>query len=500
MPTHSRHSMVRFVLALLVAASGCLVLVRAQEPAWTPAYPLKLSSQRALAIAKAAEDRLPYVPGEVLVKFRRGTSVAGQQRALQAVRSQPAAGDLRWIGDVALWRDAREPNAAILAAQLAGQAEVEYAEPNRLHRIHTVPNDPGYARAQWNLDVIDMPRAWDINPGAKSDLIVAVVDTGTTTVTGSFVFPSWDGAQVRNLLVPFAMSPDLAASRLVKPYDAVFWDGPVLDMTGHGTHVASTIGEDTGNGLGQAGIAYNARIMPVKACLGFWEVQFILSANGFRGLVPLDAGGCPDDAIVESVRYAADNGAKVINLSLGGTETTASLTNAIKYAVGKGAVVTISAGNAFEDGNPAQFPAADARLIDGAIAVGAVGSTLDRSFYSSTGPYVEVAAPGGDSRVGGADGMIWQVSIASVDFDPATTLSPRFDRYYEVAQQGTSMAAPHVAGLAALLVSQGVTKPAAVEALIKKTSRDLGPTGRDDQYGFGLIQPRRALFGFGVAR
>jgi hypothetical protein len=94
--------------------------------------------------------------------------------------------------------------------------------------------------------------------------------------------------------------------------------------------------------------------------------------------------------------------------------------------------------------------------------------------------------------------MIWQATIAVSDSDPTTILFPRFDRYAKTPFEGTPMAAPHVAGTAALIISQGVTNPAAVEALIKATARDLGASGRDNEYGYGLIQPRIALRGVGV--
>src|SRR5262249_37862008 len=143
--------------------------------------------------------------------------------------------------------------------------------------------------------------------------------------------------------------------------------------------------------------------------------------------------------------------------------------------------------------------------LDGVMAVGAVGRSLNRSFYSSTGPHMEISAPGGDDRDGGAAGMIWQTTIFHADSDPESVILPRFDRFAESAYEGTSMATPHVAGVAALVISQGVTRPAAVESLLRKTARPLGTPdpatpGRNEEYGFGLIQPRAALLGFGLAR
>ena len=499
-------------LAAATAAAGAFLLfaasapsISAQAESWTPPHRMLLTPERALAMITASDRHLDYVPGEVLVRFRPGVGVAGQQRALAALRSRPSPGDLRWIGETALVTDPVERDATILAAQLNAQPEVAEAEPNYLYRISSTPNDPGFAERQWNLAALDMTRAWDINPGANDTITVAVVDTGTTTVSRSYSFLTWNGRTTQTVAVPFGMNPDFAAARLVTPRDFVFWEGPVLDMHGHGTHVASTIGEDTNNSLAEAGIAYRVKLMPLKACVGFWEVQFVMTATGYRGFVPTDSGGCGTSEIVSAIRYAADNGAKVINLSLGGPEPSATLRDALTYAVGKGAFIAIAMGNGYEDGNATEYPAAYAADIDGAMSVGAVGRSLKRAYYSSTGPHIEIVAPGGDDRDGGSNGMIWQATIFRPDSTPLTVLAPRFDRYAESAYEGTSMASPHVAGIAALIMSQGVTSPAVVEALIKKTALPLGAPnaatpGRNQEYGYGLVQPRAALRGFGLAK
>jgi len=488
-------------LALMTAARP----LHAQSDEWSAPHRMLLTPQRALAAVLAVDRGLDYVPGEVLVTFRAGVGTAGQQRALSALRSRPSASDLRWVGDVAIVTDRTELDARILAAQLSSQPEIASAEPNALYRTSAAPNDPGYAERQWNMTALDMPRAWDINPGANDSIIAAVLDTGITSVARSYTFQTWNGRATQNVVVPFTMNPDIKTARIVSPRDLVFWDGPVLDMQGHGTHVASTIGEEANNALAEAGIAYRVKLMPVKVCFGFWEVQFVMSASGYRGFVPTAVGGCPASEIADGIRYAADNGAKVINLSLGGSEPSSIVRDAMSYAVGKGAFVAIAMGNEFEDGNPVEYPAAYAADLDGVMSVGAVGRSLERSFYSSTGPHIEIAAPGGDDRDGGAAGMIWQSTIFHADSDPASVILPRFDRYAESAYEGTSMAAPHVAGVAALVVSQGVTKPAAVESLLRKTARPLGAPnpatpGRNEEYGFGLVQPRAALLGFGLAR
>jgi serine protease len=475
-----------------------------QTEEWTPAHPMLLSASRALAIVTAFDRGLSYVPGEVLVRFRAGVTVAGQQRALMSLRSRPAPSDLRWIGDAAVLTDRTEPDATILAAQLRSQPEVEFAEPNFLYHTTKTPNDPGFAERQWNFAALDLPRAWDINPGANDTIIAAVVDTGITAVTRSYSFQTWNGRAIQSVTVPFGMNPDFKSARIVNARDFVFWEGPVLDMQGHGTHVASTIGEETNNALAEAGIAYRVKLMPVKVCLGFWELQFVMAASGYRGFLPAEIGGCPTSEIADGIRYAVDRGAKIINLSLGGPEPSSLLRDAIAYATGKGAFVAISMGNEYEYGNPVDYPAAYAAEMNGVMSVGSVGPSLKHAFYSNTGPHLEISAPGGDDREGGARGMVWQSTISRNDSMPTAVVAPRFDRYVEAAYEGTSMASPHVAGVAALVMSQGVSNPAAVEATLKKTARPLGApdgaSGRNDDYGYGLVQPRSALLGIGLVK
>jgi serine protease len=492
----------RFVLAAGVCTlAGFLSLQGARVSAQQAPAPQFLVTQAQLAAyTQAAARDLNYLPGEVIVKFREGVSVNQQARALTSLRSRPLPDRLQWIGDrIARISVPEDPDSIGMAQNLARQPEVEYAQPNWLRKPSSIPNDPQYAPRQWNMTMLDMPRAWDLN-GGGAGVTVAVLDSGLNTVNTTYPLKTWDGSAIVSTQMRFAISPDMDASRIVPGRDFVFWNGPVIDMVGHGTHVSATIGQTTNNAFGYAGMAYNAKIMPLKVCLGFWEFQIYLSETGQPGYAPLDIGGCPTSAIVAALQYAADNGAKVVNLSIGGTDPSPAERDAIGLALNRGLFVAIAGGNEFDDGNAANYPAAYASAQNGAMSVAAVGRNQEHASYSNTGTYVEIAAPGGNFASGGLANTIYQLGILFSDYDPAVVIFPRFDRYVDDPSQGTSMASPHVAGLAALLVSQGVTKPAAVEALIAASAKDLGATGRDNVFGAGLIQPRAALRGFGVAR
>ncbi|PWT81532.1 MAG: hypothetical protein C5B57_10235, partial [Blastocatellia bacterium] len=220
--------------------------------------------------------------------------------------------------------------------------------------------------------------------------------------------------------------------------------------------------------------------------------------------------------VARGIRYAVDNGAKVLNLSLGregppdcGTRPTAgcapAVEDAVKYAVSKGAFLAFAAGNEFEEGNPTEVFAEIASRVGGAVSVAAIDRSKNHAWYSNTGSWVELAAPGGSFRGFPASGGILQQTLhpdfVETFLEPvARFTAPRFDVLAYVYYTGTSQATPHVSGVAAMLMQQGITNPAAIEAALEKFATDLGDSGRDPVFGYGLIEARNTLRGLGLTK
>jgi serine protease len=437
-----------------------------------------------------------YRRGQLLVRFRNGSNTTARTQALQrsgasrvATMPLPANWELVAVPEDPPLADTA---AALMRSGTADEVSLNYRATKHQFR----PNDEGFS-LQWNFDAINLPLAWQINPGATNNVVVAVIDTGMNTVNGTFGLRNPLGG---TLPIRFSTVPDLVTDgRIVSPYDFVYGDTQPLDTEGHGTHVAGTIAQQTNNNIGAAGVAYNVKLMPLKVLASSWDALFLNRPTG---------GAYAD--IAAAIRYAADNSANIINMSLGGTASATIVRDAIQYAVGKGVFVSMSAGNDAEDGNPMTYPAAYASNIAGAVAVGAVNRSLKRATYSTFHDYVEICAPGGQIETS----MDFQRGITQVTYDESATLAffspadlltflrlgfrPTFDRFELTPYDGTSMASPHAAGVAALLYSQGIHNPAAIEAAIKKFAKSISAT--KDECGAGLIDARAALRGLGLSR
>jgi serine protease len=359
------------------------------------------------------------------------------------------------------------------AATLAVLAAAGLAEASQATATPFLPDDSGllghadgWRQEQWNFDGrygVDAPRAWANliaadRPGGEG-VTVAVVDSGVAYSDQP----------------PFRGSPDLAGTQFVPGYDFVDDDPYPLDHNGHGTHVASTIAERTDNGVGLTGLAYGVRIMPVR----------VLN-DQLQG----DA-----DVIARGVRFAAEHGAKIINLSLSfdtgaGPKQVPQLQQAIDEAYARGSLVVASAGNQAED--VLAYPA----RADHALAVGATTEHGCLASYSDTGLGLDLVAPGGgDDRAVPGDPTC-QVGRAGPAIDQVTLTGTSPDRFGIVGYMGTSMAAPHVSAAAALVVASGLIgtdpPPAAIADRLEHTARDLGSPGYDPSYGWGLVDAAAA--------
>ncbi len=314
-----------------------------------------------------------------------------------------------------------------ISERLSHDPMVEHAEPMSIYRASFVPNDPLYSAKQWHLQRVGAEQAWDYACG--EGVTVAVVDTGVACYDKG----------------PFSKGSDLEGTRCGDGYNFVDDSPEAYDDQGHGTHVAGTIAQTTNNGKGTAGLAHCARLMPVK----------VLNKNGWGTLAD----------VAEGIRYAADHGAQVINLSLGGPSPAAILKDAVSYANGKGVVVVAAAGNSGRSvGYPAAYP--------GVIAVSATDQNDKIAWFSSRGPQVAIGAPGV---------AVTQQTIC----EGGRNKCEIFGTF-----NGTSMASPHVAGSAAMLVGLGVTDPEAVRDALARSAK---PKDEPQLYGAGILDTGAAV-------
>lgn len=385
-------------------------------------------SQRPSEILQAPETDKPYVAGRLLVQFEAGTSEEEQADVHNRLGGQ-VVGEIESLG-IQILEVPEEATSMVFAYQT--ESAVSFAEPDYIariagwpvgpvlrddvvtsvgNRIARTPNDPHFSE-QWALATARAQEAWDITVGS-ANVVIAVVDTGAD-----------------------ASHSDLQG-KLVAGYDFVNDDSDPTDDQGHGTHVAGTAAAATNNAIGVAGVAWECKIMPLKA----------LSSSGDGN----------HSWIAKAVVWAADHNADVINMSLGGPYTSATLQQAIEYAWNRGVVIVAAAGN--ESYSNPTYPAAYGHTI----GVSATTHNDQRASFSNYGDYIDVAAPG--------------VSILS------TTRNNGYQ-----AWSGTSMATPNVAGQAALIKSlRSSWTNAQIRAAIEQTAHDLDTPGKDPIFGWGRM-------------
>ena len=414
------------------------------------------------AAARPAEAAIRA--GEVIVQFREAADTGMIEQALtEGLVARVRAGVRRGNYLASLQSGESVPDAV---SRFRAMPEVDFAEPNGiLHKSQGTtftPNDT-FFKFQWNMKLVGAVRTWGIQKGSPS-VAIAVIDTG-------IAYEDFG---------PYRKAPDFAGTVFLPGFDFVNNDSHANDDEFHGTHVASTIAEATNNGIGFAGLAFGCALMPVKVLDEQGNGTFFDVAQGIDYAVNFQQNG--------------QNPVKVINLSLGGPGSSDSVSRAIDRAAARGVVVVAASGN--ESKGTIDFPATHPSVI----AVGAVDARKERAVYSNFGKELSLVAPGGncdrdDDADGEPDCVFQQMP------DPDAVRAGRHDVFCYCGLDGTSMATPHVAAAAALLISQGITDPAAVRAALAQTAERLGGApagGRNDTFGHGLIRPAVALSGLGL--
>jgi len=331
-----------------------------------------------------------------------------------------------------------------LVQAYSAEKEVLYAEPNYIRRAHLVPNDPYYPY-QWYLAGLSTGWAWDVGTGLGA--VVGLLDSGVAYRTSGI----------------YAQAPDLAGTFFAPGYDFVNADLFPDDDNSHGTFMCGCIAQTTNNLLGVAGVAFNATIMPVKI---------------------MDSAG--DVAVadeVEGIYFAVNNGAHVINLSLGGPGIILTEQTAVDFAYNSGVIVIGSAGNLAS--STLEYPAS----YETALSVSATQYDDTLAPYSNYGTAIDICAPGGNLSLdqnfdGWVDGILQQTHDG-IDF---TAFSYKF-------VEGTSPACALVSGVAALIVGKATTPltPLQIRGIIEGSVIDLGTIGWDEYYGWGKVNAYYAL-------
>ena len=484
----------------LLASATAMAVLASLGMASATAAPLSVSRDASTVAAAASA-----APSRIIVRYKDNTAAAATSAGKSRVLSQAAgrtssaalkAASFQHRRKLAVGADlftvgGRPSRAELqtLVSALRADPAVEFAEIDEMMRPAAAPNDQYFAQYQWHLQAtpggINAPAAWETSQG--EGVIVAVIDTG--------ILPAHPDFEAGALLEGYDFITDTFVSRRPTaervPGALDYGDWAAADECGtgrpaepsswHGTHVSGTVAEATNNSIGMAGVAPKATILPIRAlgrCGGYTSdiADAIVWASG--GTV----AGMP----------ANPNPAQVINMSLGGggaCSTSGATQLAINGAVSRGTTVVVAAGNS--NANAANFsPASCANVIN----VGANGITGARASYSNYGALVDIAGPGGGGGVdGNPNGYVWQAMSLSDTGPTDGALS-----YGGMA--GTSMAAPHVAGVVALVQSalvandQDPLTPAAMEQLLKDSARAFPvsiPSGTP--IGAGIVDPVAAL-------
>ncbi|MDX2532043.1 S8 family peptidase [Streptomyces scabiei] len=467
---------------LISVAAVSVALVAGMTSSVAVAQAPSAKADAAPAVAGATEAAPGTTAERLIVGYKSGATEATSNKAADAdaaAKGKETGESLdfqRRLGSgaalVDLGEDVTKADVADVIAEYRADPQVAYVAPDRLNKAMATPNDTEYSK-QWDLYEatagMNVPGAWDKVTG--TGVTVAVIDTGyvahsdlAANIVGGYDFIS--DTKVAND----------GNGRDSNPADPGDWTAanecaagdPASTSSWHGTHVAGTIAAVTNNSKGVAGIAYGAKVSPLR----------VLGKCGGYDSDIIDAITWASGGTVSGVP-ANTNVAKVINMSLGGGGACTSATQtAINAAVNRGTTVVVAAGNS--NANAANYSPASCNNV---ISVAATNRAGARSYYSNFGSVVDIAAPGGETRTVQSGGI-----LSTLNAGGSTPGSESYDYY-----QGTSMAAPHIAGLAALVKSaNSALTPAQIESAIKSNSRAL-PGACSGGCGAGLADAAKTV-------
>ncbi len=457
----------KLAISLLIL-SGCILFI--SEKAHAVISHSLLKTPKKFQYSKN-ELKAKSSPGEILIKFKSNTS--SSKSRFSTVNKQHNIKKIRNLFKTSHHGDIKEkhlsqwhkislpPNTTFeqISDIYKNCPDVEFVEPNYIYDICTNPNDPYFNTSgswgqsyqdMWGLHKANLSSAWEIEKGNAS-IIVAVVDTGIDYNHPDITNNIWHNP---------GEIPDNNIDDDQNGYidDTIGWNftnvsNDPKDGNGHGSHVAGTIAGTTNNGRGISGISWHSQVMAIKG----------ITDDGWGTATDLALG----------IKYAADNGARVINLSWGGIGTCQIIKDALDYAHSKGCILVAAAGNSNQDVSNF-FPA----NYEKAITVAATNYQDEKTFFSNYGTNIDVAAPGMDI-----------LSLKAEGTNPSGVVGTNYCRL-----SGTSMSAPHVCGVAALILSRHPTYTnEEVTTFITCSADDLGEEGKDIYFGWGQINTYKAL-------
>ena len=445
----------------------------------------------AAALAGCGQGATPFAPGLGAQVNEADTSMA-MARKKGHVKKDAVLVQLRELGDaeaiarehgLAITRsiapirlvELRAPEGAPQAGwldgvlkKLEGDRRVAMAEPCLQMRLKDRraqalkdepvegPNDP-LKPLQYSLEAMQVPAAWQVTMGSP-DIVVAVIDSGVDAkhkdLKANLVPHGYDAYHSKK-------GTDAASTDTVSRFGGMF------ASLGHGTHVAGIIAAEGNNNRGIVGVAPKSKIMPIKIFPSM--IDMVKPKKNERAD---DQQAIIASAVAEGIVYAAEHGADIINMSLGFPTESQSLALAVDYALKKGVTVLVAAGNERMEGSPVNTLANQ----PGVIGVGATDEEDRVTFFSNSGKYVSVTAPG------------WRVLSTMPSFFNGLIAKP-----YQY-MDGTSMACPNAAGVAALVKSVNPKlSPAQVKHILESSADDRGPKGYDESYGHGRLNAARAV-------